>query len=224
MVSSLRHLAIRSRRPRIVAAAGASLLAVSMVLAGCGSSSAFQGRTTGPTSLTPHATVTGGASIVEYAIPDGDGYPETIVVGPDNNLWITQHLPPDDNSDTPYIGRLTPTGTLTEFPFQSHGSSHNPDGMTVGPEKNLWFTESGSGTMGRASVNGDVSEFALANVNARPSAITPGPDGALWFTESNANKIGRSTVGGTITEFPIPTVAAFASGIVAGPDGALWFT
>ncbi|HEX6817743.1 MAG TPA: hypothetical protein VF120_05160, partial [Ktedonobacterales bacterium] len=210
-------------RRRSVAAC-AVVFATSLLLVACGRNVSVPGRTTIPTSLTPRATQVGGAAFVEYAIPAGDGYPVSIVVGPDGNLWVTQHLPPDDNSDTPYVGRLTPSGTLTEYPFASHGEAHNPDGLTIGPDKNLWFTESGSGTIGRVTVAGVVTEFALSNVNARPSAIAAGPDGALWFTESNANQIGRASVTGVITEYPIPTQAAFASGITAGPDGALWFT
>ena len=205
-------------------AARASVVAATLLLAACGRNVSVPGRTTAPTSLTPHATQVGDAAFVEYAIPAGDGYPVSIVVGPDGNLWVTQHLPPDDNSDTPYVGRLTPSGTLTEFPFQSHGESHNPDGLIVGPDKNLWFTESGSGTIGRATVTGAVTEFALSNINARPSAITAGPDGALWFTENVGNKIGRITTKGVITEFALPTASSAPGAITAGPDGNIWFT
>jgi len=124
-----------------------------------------------------------------------------------------------------------------------------PAGITKGPDGNLWFTESGSGRIGRMTPAGVVTEFAVPKVPAPAGsppgtpatppplgAITIGPDGALWFT-GVPGEIGRITTAGVVTEFAVPavpppagspagtaTTPASISAITAGPDGALWFT
>jgi streptogramin lyase len=53
------------------------------------------------------ARVTKAGEVTEFPVPTA-GDPEDIAVGPDNNLWYTDgasHL----------IGRITPTGSVTEF-------------------------------------------------------------------------------------------------------------
>jgi streptogramin lyase len=111
-----------------------------------------------------------------------------------------------------------------------------PQGITTGPDENLWFTESGAGAIGRMTVGGVLTQFTLPDIPApagsptgtsstpaQPEAITVGPDGALWFTTENS-LVGRITTDGTITEYKVSGLTASTSSIVAGPDGALWFT
>lgn len=125
---------------------------------------------------------------------------------------------------------LTPeilTGQITglsSVDITEYGGVAVAQGITAGPDGAVWFTERSAGKIGRISVSGLISEFALSNSGAQPYVITAGPDGALWFTEIMSNKIGRITTDGAITEFPLPTAAASPQGITAGPDGALWFT
>ncbi|HYK84752.1 MAG TPA: Virginiamycin B lyase, partial [Ktedonobacteraceae bacterium] len=45
------------------------------------------------------------------------------------------------------IGRITPSGVITEFPLPTSGSS--PAEITSGPGHNLWFTESGTSKIGQ---------------------------------------------------------------------------
>jgi len=92
------------------------------------------------------------------------------------NLWITEYL---DNK----IGRISPTGTLTEFPIPTVNSE--PFGITAGPDGNLWFTESFHSNIGRMTVTGAITEFPLPTANCWPEGITSGPDGNVWFTETS---------------------------------------
>jgi virginiamycin B lyase len=62
------------------------------------------------------------------------------VVGPDHNLWFTEFY-------SGQIGRITPTGSLHEFPLPDPNSG--PGGIVVGPDHNLWFTEFYSSKIGR---------------------------------------------------------------------------
>jgi len=50
------------------------------------------------------------------------------------------------------IGRITPSGTITEFPLPASHSAFDAQygaGITTGPDGNLWFTENGANKIGR---------------------------------------------------------------------------
>jgi streptogramin lyase len=102
--------------------------------------------------------------------------------------------------------------------------SSEPQGITAGPDGNIWFTEKSGNRIGRITPTGTVTEFAVPTAHGYPDDITTGPDGNLWFTEGNVNKIGRITPTGTITEFTLPSAYGDPYGIIAGPDGNIWFT
>ena len=106
-----------------------------------------------------------------------------------------------------------------------HQRRAQPQGITAGPDGNLWFAER-DGRIGRITPLGVVTEFSTGiSANAAPTGITAGPDGNLWFTEANGDRIGRITPLGVVTEFSIGiTAGATPYGITAGADGNLWFT
>src|SRR5450759_2766897 len=101
-----------------------------------------------------------------------------------------------------------------------------PEGITAGPDGNLWFTEFTGNRIGRITPLGVVTEFSAGiTAGAYPRYITAGSDGNLWFTEAVGDRIGRITTGGVVTEFSAGiTAGASPYGITAGPDGNLWFT
>jgi virginiamycin B lyase len=82
-------------------------------------------------------------------------------------------------------------GKVKEFPTPTANSG--PDGITIGLDGNLWFTEAGANQIGRITRMGKVTEFGIPTANSQPFGITIGIDGNLWFTESNVSKIGRIT-------------------------------
>jgi virginiamycin B lyase len=195
-----------------------------------------------------------------------------IVVGPDGNLWFTESVGETGSPGgiPPYpvaIGKLTPAGTMTEYPLSPQVSGAGiivgPDGslwfrwnvlgratlqgvlsaitvqgiigglnaITLGPDGNVWFTEPSIGYfddtvgyVGKITLAGRATQYAVPTSHAYPFDIVAGPDGNLWFTEKNANKIGRITPQGVITEFPVPTPNAQPAAICVGPDGNIWFT
>jgi virginiamycin B lyase len=111
---------------------------------------------------------------------------------------------------------------LSEFPVPD-GPDKELEGITLGPDGALWFTEFVGDKIGRITTSGSVKEFPLPTDDAEASNITTGSDGALWFGEVNARQVGRITTQGAIREFPVGGVSG-PCGIAAGRDGALWFT
>src|SRR6266851_3507125 len=170
--------------------------------------------------------LTGG--ITELPFPSGFGQPFDIATGPDGNLWFTQETTGTNTISSDHIGRITPDGSVAEFPVPAVGTIVSLDGaglhITAGPDGNLWYTEIGVDKIARLSPSGAVTEFPIPTTGGNPGSITAGPDGNLWFTESIANKIGQIFPSGRITEFPIPTANSFPAGITSGPDGNVWFT
>lgn len=64
-----------------------------------------------------------------------------------------------------------------------------------GPDRNLWFCESGAAKIGCFNPrSGAFTEFALPTPGATPIGIALGADGNLWFAQKKANKIGRLTL------------------------------
>src|SRR5438309_1364493 len=91
---------------------------------------------------------------------------------------------------------------ITEFQLPNPNSGPGP--IMVGPDGNLWFTENNANQIGRITLSGQITEFALSE-NSGPWGITLGPDGNLWFAASTGNRIGRITPDGDVTQFDIPT-------------------
>jgi streptogramin lyase len=103
-------------------------------------------------------------------------------------------------------------------------SSSEPQGITVGPDRSVWFTERYANKIGRVTPRGVPVEFDVKSQDSGLDNITVGPDGALWFTEGHVDRIGRVTTAGQVEEFGSLAPLSQPAGIVAGPDGNIWFT
>jgi streptogramin lyase len=136
----------------------------------------------------------------------------------DGYAWLTE---PGANR----IARVDAFGFVTEFQLPG-GTS--PEGITAGPDGNVWFTEAGGkGAIGMITPTGTVTQYTTGlTSNSQPTAITAGPDGNLWFTElGNRGRIGRITPSGAITEYVAGlTPNSQPTAITTGADGNLWFT
>jgi virginiamycin B lyase len=146
-------------------------------------------------------------------------FTNAITSGPDGAMWFT--IESSKASDA--IGRITPDGTITEFPLSGHPA---PGDIVTGPDGALWFPEIGANKIGRLTTAGQLTEYSQGiSPGSYLSGIAVGSDGALWFTEFSGSRIGRITTGGVVTEYSkgIPS-NEYPQTIAAGPDGALWFT
>jgi virginiamycin B lyase len=135
-------------------------------------------------------------------------------VGPDGAVWFVER-------PAGKIGRLTPDGTITEFPLPDPDSV--PNVIVPGPDGALWFTELRADKIGRLTPEGALTEFPVPGVGPVGAAFTG--NGALWVTGFTSNELVRLTTDGRITaRFPIPTPESGATGLTAAPDGTLWFS
>jgi virginiamycin B lyase len=109
-------------------------------------------------------------TIIAFSVPTAGSYPNGITTGPDGNLWFTVDSVGDDSDR---IGRITPSGSITEFffPTVSDAKPHgNPGGITAGPDGNLWFTEQDGNQIGRITPGGAITGFSAPTDPASDSA------------------------------------------------------
>jgi len=124
-----------------------------------------------------------------------------------------------------WIQPVAAAPTITEFHVSNVGV---PQGITAGPDGNLWFTEFYDNVVGRITAKGTSTLFRLNTMNSA-TYITNGSDGALWLTllndvgGSTTNQIGRLTTSGKLTTFTVPK-ASYIWDITTGPGGNLYFT
>jgi virginiamycin B lyase len=114
-----------------------------------------------------------------YPAPTREEFLGTIAAGSDGNLWFLERA-------SAAIGRITPSGSIREFPVLATAQLRS---ITGGPDGNVWYVAAQPPTIGRVTPDGEVTTFPLPEKSV-PYDITSGPDGNLWFTSIPA-KIGR---------------------------------
>lgn len=137
------------------------------------------------------------------------------------------------------LGRHT-SGTIAEYSIPHPGKNVPktfPVGIETGPDGALWFTERGSGKIGRITTAGVFTEPIRLHGRARfPWNLATGPDGYLWVTGGSLRtyrqesrgapdpyaSIWQVSLDGTVKEVPLPMYSDPRS-IALGPDGNYWF-
>jgi virginiamycin B lyase len=90
-------------------------------------------------------------------------------------MWFTELLGPK-------IGRITTTGSVTEFPVTYANAA--PNGITTGPDNALWFTDLQAERVGRMTTSGSLTSYPV--LTSEGWDIVTGPDGNLWFGGYNS--------------------------------------
>ena len=144
--------------------------------------------------------------------------PFRIASSADGNLWFS------DQGPTKAIGRISPDGSITEFPLPPASA---PRQVRVGADGNIWFTDTSptAPLIGRITPDGTITTYSLP-AGSFPNALAVGPDDALWVTDKGTTPaIRRVATDGTITTYSAGLNSGSApNGITPGSDGALWFT
>ena len=103
--------------------------------------------------------------------------------------------------DRRHLFGISTNGTgLTQFPLPA---GTDPEGITVGPDGNIWFVDYGTSMVDKITLGGSITTFALGGQPAREDhdrlrrqplghRVVRRPDRAV-------------TTGGSITEFAVPT-------------------
>jgi hypothetical protein len=114
------------------------------------------------------------------------------------------------------------------------------DAITVGPNSNLWFTETAANRIGEITPKAAgpvIHQFELPAADrlgqgvgssiTSADTIATGPDDDIWFTEQGSNAIGvMNTSGVVVAKFTLPNsnLNPDPLGITEGPDDTMWFT
>jgi streptogramin lyase len=157
---------------------------------------------------------TSGVITGEFPLPTAKAQPLFIVAGPDGNLWFTEF-------NASKVGRITPTGTITEFPV-TPGSY--PGAITVGPDhKKLWFLENtAAGAVSVLSTSGvQLSEHPVS-FTAGPEGLVSAPDGAVWLAQWYPNGLARVTPTAVVSQAALTVSNAGPNALTVGSDGKLW--
>lgn len=149
-------------------------------------------------------------------VPVGDpgAGPYALTTGPDGALWATV-------IHAGQIARADPAGGVVLHTLDS--ATCRPSQIVAGADDALWFTRAGDDRIGRITLDGTATSFAV-DPGSAPFGITSAPGDALWFTAMGSDRIGRVTTDGELAWLDLPTTGAMASMITTAPDGALWVT
>jgi streptogramin lyase len=153
--------------------------------------------------ITPNGTIT------EYSTGlQAGALPDSLAAGADGDLWFV-----DDGDGVPYpspesppeFGRVTMTGSITEFPLST--TMLNPSDIVAGPDGNMWFTYADSttlnATLARISMGGEVADGFSAGSDTNLLGLAVGPDGNLWIANDTFNPT------------PSPSIDQFGLGVHA---------
>jgi virginiamycin B lyase len=88
------------------------------------------------------------------------------------------------------VGRISPTGDITVFPFGAGGDRGLQD-ISPGVSDVVWVSETNVAAVGRVASDGSWKEFPLNFPRSNSFRITLGSDGRMWFTAESKNRVGR---------------------------------
>jgi streptogramin lyase len=138
--------------------------------------------------------------------------PRHLTLGSDGNIWAVLE-------GGAGLAKVTPTGAVTEFTNSNLTGTLTTEGITTGPDGNLWVT--GTNKVVKISPSAPTAGTATAIAQiGEPEGITTGPDGNLW-TASGANLI-KIPPGAPATYTHFDAVLQSARDIALGGNGQLW--
>jgi virginiamycin B lyase len=112
------------------------------------------------------------------------------IAGPDGNLWFV-----DKSPTAPAVGRITPSGVITEFPITTlqQGQFFNP--ANFGPDGGLWIGIDTPGRIARFDITTHAFNTFPDSLSGQPGVIVTGSDLNIWSTDSPPPAFARVGTG-----------------------------
>jgi virginiamycin B lyase len=177
---------------------------------------AFQGFD--PGQVSEFGLVTAAGKIKRFPVPMSQIQMIDIAAGPDGDLWF-------DNLVDGSVGRITPTGAVTELAnVQPTVIDNGLDGTLVLTGPNA----SGQPAAALLSTTGTVTPYTIPAAMSQAFANYVGPaGGSLWFTSADQNGntigLGRITKQGAVETYNLSlNKGDFIDSIAVGPDRSLY--
>ncbi len=153
-----------------------------------------------------------GAVAGAIAAPHAGDVADAIVAGRDGNIWFSENA-----NDVARIGRLTPTGKLTEYTLP-RGS--NPFALAAGPD-GIVLTGHPTATSGLLSYTGKIAAIAF-KTNLDIKSIAYDSSGTLWY--AGCDGVGRLTRSHAVRDYLVEGGCNGQASVSVGRAGVTWFS
>jgi streptogramin lyase len=157
-------------------------------------------------------------ALKQFKVPTADSQPRAIANGSDSNRWFTEGT--EFTSAPPRIGRITPTGDITEFDANCEFCILTD--IVQGPADILYVTSNNPILLRFDVAAGTfLAPIDIPNSNAVAGDLAVDDDN-VWFTDFNNDSLWRYNItAGLFTQFPLQVQP---SDVVIDSAGSAWFT
>jgi streptogramin lyase len=160
----------------------------------------------------------------QYRVPTAGSSPEHITQASDGNFWFTESFVNDQNALPHKVGRITPSGQVTEFEVCEHPDfgfeSCFPTDIVQGSDGVLYFTKNDA-PLGRITTDGEVLPDAGERFSFNGNGLDAHGD-EIWIADFNNAVIHSYNVRtGVFSEFAT-TSPTFD--VAVAQNGIVWFT
>ena len=118
-------------------------------------------------------------------------------------------------------------GSIDEFPVpMCPGGTCSPEGITLGPNGEIWFTNFNGDEPGEIDTSGNFQQFSVSGSNGHLLGIATSVDGNLWMAAPGLGdgQLIRMTPQGATTIYSVPGQQLWGpTDIASGAGGDLWF-
>ena len=171
----------------------------------------------------PVITINGApVNVGDFVMVQRQGPVSYLAAVPSGAIWCSLQL--NGGTDSAYAWRVTTSGSENGSDVGVQPASQFPQGICVGPDKNIWMCAYAGGIWRIDPKTLAADFFPLTNSN--PGGVCVGLDGNLWVADQGFAQghqgVWQVATSGAATFFA--TAASAPYDIVSGPDGNLWMT
>lgn len=155
---------------------------------------------------------TAGRFVGAVATPHAADVADAIVAGLDGNIWFAE-----DANGVARIGRITPTGKLTEYALPPDSS---PIALAAGPD-GIAFVGHSTPRLGLVSYMGKVSAIDF-KTDIDIKSVAYDSSGSLWY--AGCDGVGRFTRSHTVRDYLVEGGCNGEAGVSVARGGLAWFS